>query len=244
MAYNIYLITNIKNNKKYIGITKKDIMTRFDEHKKTALTKKRKFAIHHAIQKYGEENFFCILLENTEDKTRENFWIQKYNTRIDGYNLTDGGDGTIGHKFSLDQRKKISDNAKSLHKNKKIGMYNKSQSEKQKKIVGDLFRGKTKSSEQIEKQKKTYAQTISQKNYIHPNKGKKRTEEQKKKMSLSRADFTGENNPMYNKRHTKESRKLISEKAKKRERKNCDFCGKNLDVLNYNRWHGTKCKYA
>ena len=58
--YNIYLITNLENNKKYVGLTKFSITERFHQHLK------RGFVLTEAIKKYGENKFFIELIEEVD----------------------------------------------------------------------------------------------------------------------------------------------------------------------------------
>lgn len=52
--YSLYKITNILNNKVYIGVTNRDPQIRFEEHKR----KSSKSYISKAIQSDGVENFY------------------------------------------------------------------------------------------------------------------------------------------------------------------------------------------
>lgn len=65
------------------------------------------------------------------------------------------------------------------------------------------------------------------------------TEETKEKIAVH---SRGSNNNMYGKHHSSTTRKLQSETAKNRAKKECTYCGKLVDVSNYVRWHGNKCK--
>jgi hypothetical protein len=50
-----------------------------------------------------------IIIEETTDRSRECYWIERY--RTDGArltNLTDGGDGTMGYRFTPEQRGRMS----------------------------------------------------------------------------------------------------------------------------------------
>ena len=85
----VYVITNIVNNKKYVG-----------KHVGKPEDSKNYFgsgiAIKNAIKKYGKKNFIKEILEYNTDANldeREAFWIDKLNTLNEGYNLTKGGDG-------------------------------------------------------------------------------------------------------------------------------------------------------
>lgn len=127
--FNIYLITNTINQKYYVGITRKTLAVRWKHHLQTAATKKKRYAIHEAIRKYGSDAFIITLIETTDDPSRECYWIKKYNSLEEGYNLTAGGDGTVQHKWSEEQRQQISDRTKILHEEKRVGMYGKNHSD-------------------------------------------------------------------------------------------------------------------
>lgn len=48
------------------------------------------------MRKYGPENFTISVLEecpNEDLNSREVYWIEKYHSREDGYNITPGGGG-------------------------------------------------------------------------------------------------------------------------------------------------------
>ena len=95
----IYKITNKVNGKSYIGQTRYTIEFRWKQHQH----KKDNTYFHNAIHKYGIENFSIEILEkcNIEDlNSREIFYIAKYDTFKNGYNLTIGGDGN--RKLLLD----------------------------------------------------------------------------------------------------------------------------------------------
>lgn len=91
MGY-IYKITNLINQKMYIGQTIRSIEVRWKEH----LRSKDNAPIHKAIQKYGQENFIIEEIEECEDSLlneREQYYIKffnSYNGHI-GYNATEGG---------------------------------------------------------------------------------------------------------------------------------------------------------
>lgn len=67
-----------------------------------------------AFKKYGKENFVCVLLESVDTKedldARETYWINKLNSRdkLIGYNITAGGEGTVGYKHTEEAKKKMS----------------------------------------------------------------------------------------------------------------------------------------
>ena len=138
--FNVYLITNVVNGKKYVGITKKDIDDRFKDHVNTT-RKNKKYALHHALLKYGVDSFTVQLLEQTNEPDREKFWIDYYQSYKEGYNLTKGGDGTVGFCLSDEQKANRSKQTKLLHKSKSVGMYGKTQTERQRSIVSSMMIG-------------------------------------------------------------------------------------------------------
>ena len=104
----VYKFTS-PSNKVYIGITN-DIRRRYAEHKRLSeQIINRKFYI--ALRKYGFENFSFEVLERYDVKTkeelydvlneREMYYIEKYDSFNNGYNLTKGGDGTRGLEGEL-----------------------------------------------------------------------------------------------------------------------------------------------
>lgn len=90
----IYKITNKINGKVYIGQTITPIKNRMYKHYSQARNGKNITGIDAAIKKYGEENFEIEqILEcpNEDLDLQEKFYISKYNSFENGYNLTMGG---------------------------------------------------------------------------------------------------------------------------------------------------------
>lgn len=116
----IYSITNIKNNKKYIGYSI-DIKRRWQTHKRDLKNNKHENEhLQNAYNLYGESNFIYEIVELCsidEIKEREMYWIKHYDSKKNGYNMSDGGDGILNP--TKDVREKIS---KKL-KGKNNGMY-------------------------------------------------------------------------------------------------------------------------
>lgn len=96
MAY-IQKITNLINQHSYIGKTEAiDPTDRWKEHLCEAKRERSSHrAIYRALRKYGEENFsFEVIEETTDPNSREQYYIQFYDTYRNGYNETLGGDGS------------------------------------------------------------------------------------------------------------------------------------------------------
>lgn len=90
----IYKITNKINGKVYIGQTITPIKNRMYKHYSQARNGKNITGIDAAIKKYGKENFEVEqILEcpNEDLDLQEKFYISKYNSFENGYNLTIGG---------------------------------------------------------------------------------------------------------------------------------------------------------
>lgn len=99
----IYIIRNTVTDKLYIGKSV-DIKKRFNTHKHNLRNGRHcnKY-LQRAWDKYGESAFeFCVLEECERDKLNalEIATIEKYANTHDLYNMTDGGDGLLGHKRS------------------------------------------------------------------------------------------------------------------------------------------------
>ncbi len=91
----IYKITNLINGKSYVGQTSRTLKERFIEHAKA------KTHLGNAIRKYGRKNFSVEVIEECTTpeqlNEREIFWIAHFNCKHpNGYNFTDGGEGTHG----------------------------------------------------------------------------------------------------------------------------------------------------
>ncbi len=106
----IYLIRNTVNNKIYIGQSK-NIKWRWMKHR-CELRGNRHANVHlqNAWNKYGEKAFVFEVVEEYAPKNlndREVYWIKKYNSISNGYNLNIGGDGISGYKHSNDEINKM-----------------------------------------------------------------------------------------------------------------------------------------
>lgn len=110
----IYKLTNIINNKIYIGLTTETIKERCRKRNVEARLNLAKTSyILNAIRKYGENNFKVEQIDTAnsleELKNKEVHYIKYYNSkdRNIGYNLTEGGEGNKGLKMSDKTKNKI-----------------------------------------------------------------------------------------------------------------------------------------
>ena len=115
----IYCVTCLPTGKLYFGQTVTPIGDRWVRHLSSS-KKGSNHKFHRAIRKYGEENFIVEEVLTVSAPTKEILkkkldyvemrLIKRFNTKIDGYNSTDGGaKGTVGLKMSEEAKKKISE---------------------------------------------------------------------------------------------------------------------------------------
>lgn len=98
----IYKVTNLINNKVYIGQTKYTAEWRWQTHLRDAFnidSENYNVIFHKAIRKYGIENFKVEEIEQCTTKclsTKEQYWISYYDSfnKDKGYNMTLGGEGS------------------------------------------------------------------------------------------------------------------------------------------------------
>ena len=89
----IYKITNIQNQKVYIGQTIRPIDQRFKRHLNDALHNILDTHLARAIRKYGKDSFTIQVIDSAtsqdELNQKEQYWIRYYNSVKEGYNETD-----------------------------------------------------------------------------------------------------------------------------------------------------------
>jgi group I intron endonuclease len=111
----IYLVTNTVNGKRYVGQTVSKLTSRWATHKRCA-QRGSTFALHSAIRKYGATAFTIeVVAESLEPflDHLETVFIKLYNTKsVYGYNMTDGGDGNRGHRWTEEQKQAWSERCK------------------------------------------------------------------------------------------------------------------------------------
>jgi len=108
----LYLITS-PTGKQYVGITTLTVNRRMTGHK-TGARLGSPYPLHAAIRKYGFDKMVVETLHPSRDLEElhalEIATIARLNTMVpNGYNLTAGGEGTIGHVVSDEHRLVISE---------------------------------------------------------------------------------------------------------------------------------------
>lgn len=176
----IYLLTDKRNGKQYVG---KHVGTETNYFSGGIIPNK-------IAKKYGKETFTKIILEdNILDENllciKEKYYIEKYNTFKNGYNLSEGGDG--GGSWLIKKTKKEKERISNIKREKNLGRkFSKETLEK----MSLAKKGKP----LTEEHKKNIS--FSQSGENHPWFGRKHTEESKRKMSETRK---GVKNPEHSK---------------------------------------------
>lgn len=126
----IYLITNIVNDKKYVGQTRQQLNKRWLAH----ITESKVYSdrpLYRAINKYGLDNFKIRILEECNAdllNEREVWWIDFYNSYHGGYNATTGGEY---FEHTEETKQKISETMSDVYRSDKwkqsisVGLKNK-----------------------------------------------------------------------------------------------------------------------
>jgi group I intron endonuclease len=173
----IYKTTNRINNKVYIG---KSMKTFNENYLGSGVL------LNRALKKYGRENFSVEVIEHAEDinelNEKEKYWIAKY--KDNSYNIAEGGTGgnTLGnHPNKKQHYKKV---AKKISKTLKGHLVSEVTRKKLSKSHKEWFQNlsedeKLNFSEKISKRMKEIYKDG------HHSKGKKLTEEHKKKLSAA-----------------------------------------------------------
>jgi group I intron endonuclease len=166
----VYIVTNKINGKQYIGIAK-NLKRRWNQH--FAINGSAP-ALHSAFKKYGVDQFIfshiCDAFNFESACQIEQMLIKQHNTKTpNGYNLTDGGEGTNGFLFSEESKEKMRKSAKGQTRTKE------SNQKRSSSLLGNKNSLGIKRSEET-KQKIVLA-----------NLGRKHTDESKAKMKAAKA---------------------------------------------------------
>lgn len=144
----IYLILNIHTGKYYVGQT-----VNLEKREKChfcALKSNRHENDHlqKSFNKYGIDVFDFSILEQDENFSQEElnlleeFYVKKFNSFYNGYNLTLGGSGTKGRAFSEQTRKMLAENA-ALKTGEKNPFFGKTHVDNWKEIRVKIYEEKT-----------------------------------------------------------------------------------------------------
>jgi group I intron endonuclease len=173
----VYMAKNKINQKCYIGITKKTLEYRKLAHEKASKYNKRKFSI--ALKKYGFDNFEWRVLDSAssidELELKEVYYISKYDSVKNGYNLTSGGE--IKKEYSEESKQKMKEARVEWHTKNTNGFKGKThKKEVRRKLsqnaIGRISPNKDKQLSDVHKNNLSKAQKEWLKNNTHPNLGK------------------------------------------------------------------------
>lgn len=117
----IYKITNIINNKSYIGKSS-DIEKRWKYHLENFnCAREYNKTLYKALRKYGESKFTFEVIEELSpmdydnySNQREQYWIKYYDTFRNGYNETSGEDGGYSESAKRKIQKITDDEVKQI----------------------------------------------------------------------------------------------------------------------------------
>lgn len=102
--YYIYLTQNLLDKKRYVGLH----VTKYEDDGYCGSG----VYLKNAIKKHGRDNFITGIVEYCDKRNifnREIYWIKKLDTLYpNGYNLSNGGEGSDRHEFTNEQKLKIS----------------------------------------------------------------------------------------------------------------------------------------
>ena len=106
----IYAIVNCENGKRYIGQSS-DIEKRRKKHFEDLENGCHpNIHLQKSYIKYGKENFEFSIIEECDRyllNEKEKYWIKYFNSKDDGYNMNDGGDGVSGFVHTEEQIEKM-----------------------------------------------------------------------------------------------------------------------------------------
>lgn len=120
MNSGVYTITNLINNKIYVGSTN-SFVRRFNDHKRDLIFNKHKNNyLQKSVNKHGIENFIFEILEECDVKLKlglEQYWMNMLNSANEkyGYNLTPTAGNNSGYKYTETQKQNISKGIKNKY---------------------------------------------------------------------------------------------------------------------------------
>ncbi len=105
------MIEHVATGRRYIGKSV-DVERRIAVHFAPGQTAVRRSHLYRAIAKYGRDAFRVVVLEHCSDdeeaRERESVWIHALETKTpNGFNMTDGGEGSAGIVMSAETRAKM-----------------------------------------------------------------------------------------------------------------------------------------
>jgi group I intron endonuclease len=116
----VYLITNLVTGKYYVGKTRKPSLKKYlqDVVSMAKSNKNNRPLLHRSMRKHESPFFVIELLSTCETNDQasllERLWIISLDSRNNsvGYNISAGGEGSVGAKYSEEAKKRLSESRK------------------------------------------------------------------------------------------------------------------------------------
>lgn len=230
----VYMHINKANGKMYIGIAR-DIVARwghegnnYKEKNKDGKYKQPVFA--HALEKYSDWNndwIHRIVLDNlTHEEACQNeidlidFYktnVCRWNTEANGYNMTDGGEGTVGRQFSQETREKMKLIKKEQMSTPELNpMFGKYHSEETKEQISNALKLLYSNKENHPMYEKCHSEESKEK--MKKSSKLRWTEEARKEVSNRQKERMSNpiNTPWFGKHRSESTKQKMSEAAKNR----------------------------
>jgi group I intron endonuclease len=90
----VYLVRNNENNKVYYGSTKRDLSTRFREHKSRANTGSKEYALYDEMRRVGVDKFYIVPIlinvDTSDVEEAERTAIRSHNNKHELLNMFEG----------------------------------------------------------------------------------------------------------------------------------------------------------
>jgi group I intron endonuclease len=191
--YRVYLITNLINDKVYVGLTKHTIWQRWSTHQVKAEYGRQGY-FYNALRKYGAWDFRIQQLAEVgtlkQAENLERVWIALFQSadRQYGYNSTFGGDGARHNEHTREKLRKLVEGKNPWKR------FNNPEEAKQKLSVSLSGKPKTEEHRKNLSEARKNLSPEARKNISAARIGKKHTEASRLKMSLSRK---GEGNARF-----------------------------------------------
>lgn len=145
----IYAITNDVNHKSYVGLhAGSGLRKRWKNHLSAALAGEGSI-LYNAIRKYGSANFHVTAIWSghispEKLKMLERYYIRCFQTMSpNGYNLTEGGDGSFGFKHSEEYKQSMRGRIVTNSTRQKMSLLHKGKtiSSQQRQVVSEKMKG-------------------------------------------------------------------------------------------------------
>jgi len=229
----IYQAKNIINSKCYIGKTVENLESRKWKHHSESNKIKPKYKFHRALKKYSKENFEWFIIGYIDNDIEhrlnemEMFFIKKYDSKNNGYNMTDGGEGFWGFNPYANKtekelkawKRKLSESKKGKKCGSEHHQFHKKRTDEEKSKISNTLYETFKNPEIRKKMSDSrIGIKLSKKTKLRISKAKKgipRSEETKEKCRIGAIErYKTQTHPMQGRNHSDKSRKKMSKSGR------------------------------